>query len=357
LAELRVDREKGTSPTTKNVRLGIYCQKFLEGLKVSGIREDSLREYHYRLSIIQGYFKPDSQLRHISVGAFRDFERELPTLGKREGKELAPGTQAGVLMTLRRILSEAREEGYRCIDPPKKRKSNTRNGSKRVKHLEPRELDLLLKHSAEYGLLFHDLFLLLAYSGMRISEALALTWDDIDWVNQEIHISKRLYRSKINIPKTEASERRVEAYEPVIRILERRKRLITELHIRHPEWRELNLVFPNASGDYPSYGHVSHIFKRSLGKAGLSQDYSLHDLRHTCASWLLGQTHDLAYVAEQLGHANSGITLKFYHHLLQSNKKQITHRINAGFSTNLQQNDYIVTEMLDENEAFKSENR
>jgi integrase len=54
-------------------------------------------------------------------------------------------------------------------------------------------------------------------------------------------------------------------------------------------------------------------FKRALRKAGL-RDIRFHDLRHTYASLLLAQGEPVTYVANQLGHANPGITLKIYSH-------------------------------------------
>jgi integrase len=58
-------------------------------------------------------------------------------------------------------------------------------------------------------------------------------------------------------------------------------------------------------------------FKFLLRRAGLP-DIPLHDLRHTCATLLLSEGVHPKFVQELLGHANIGITLDTYSHVLPS---------------------------------------
>ena len=58
-------------------------------------------------------------------------------------------------------------------------------------------------------------------------------------------------------------------------------------------------------------------FKSLLRRAGLP-DIRLHDLRHTCATLLLSEGVHPKFVQELLGHANIGITLDTYSHVLPS---------------------------------------
>ncbi len=79
------------------------------------------------------------------------------------------------------------------------------------------------------------LFRLLAYSGMRWENALALTWHDLDYKNNTIAINKTLARTnngiKIQTPKTKASNRVISLDNETIQVLkmwqlEQRKQLL-----------------------------------------------------------------------------------------------------------------------------------
>jgi len=47
----------------------------------------------------------------------------------------------------------------------------------------------------------------------------------------------------------------------------------------------------------------------------LEKDVRVHDLRHSCASWLLGKGVPLITVSAQLGHEDTSVTVKIYGHL------------------------------------------
>ncbi len=60
---------------------------------------------------------------------------------------------------------------------------------------------------------------------------------------------------------------------------------------------------------------TNHRFKPLLKRAGLPQ-IRFHDLRHTCATLLLGRNVNPKIVSEMLGHATIAITLDTYSHVL-----------------------------------------
>jgi len=62
-------------------------------------------------------------------------------------------------------------------------------------------------------------------------------------------------------------------------------------------------------------GNPNRAFKATLQRAGVPA-IRFHDLRHTCATFLLGQGVNPKYVQELLGHADVGLTLNVYSHVL-----------------------------------------
>lgn len=327
LDELRGKRRTGELQH-KNLHLGQYIDRWIEMQKVNEIRESSLRDYLYQVGVIKKYFGVDRQLKRISIALIRDFEKHMVTeLG------LSANRQANIFATLKRILMDAREEQFNVIVPPSKRKHRTKNHSKEIKHLERHELELLLKNAFNYGIFYRDFFEFLAFTGVRVGEALALTWGDVDFVNRKISINKRLYEGNIDEPKSESSNRIIDMFDPINEMLMRRKKAVSGLYMKKPQHRDLDLVFPGEEGEYRGRSFIGRIFKRSLRKAGLSQEFSPHDLRHTCASFLLSITSNLLYVSKHLGHSNPEITLRIYSHLLKEDQMAIIGEVNRVFAT------------------------
>jgi integrase len=81
-------------------------------------------------------------------------------------------------------------------------------------------------------------------------------------------------------------------------------------------WRENGLIFASETGE-PLGRHLitTHRFKPLLKRAGLPE-IRFHDLRHTCATLLLGRNVNPKIVSEMLGHATIAITLDTYCHVL-----------------------------------------
>ena len=81
-------------------------------------------------------------------------------------------------------------------------------------------------------------------------------------------------------------------------------------------WEENGLIFASEKGEpLDRRGTVKYQFKKLLKCAGLP-DIRFHDLRHTCATLLLGRNVNPKIVSEMLGHASIAITLDTYSHVL-----------------------------------------
>ena len=82
-------------------------------------------------------------------------------------------------------------------------------------------------------------------------------------------------------------------------------------------WRDKGLVFPNETGSLFNPSNLrNRSFKRIKARAGAWEDLRFHDLRHTCATLLLGKGVNAKVVSEMLGHASITITLNTYSHVL-----------------------------------------
>jgi len=158
--------------------------------------------------------------------------------------------------------------------------------------------------------------LLLVRTGIRPGEAEALRWSDFDLQAREVLIERAIYEGHLGTPKT-GRRRRVDMSQELTQALaalyvQREREKLAGRWPEIPAW-----VFPGKDGSNPSI-NWSRIFDRTLKRAGMS-GHTTYDLRHTFATLLLAGTAErppapITYVSRQLGHANPGITLKYYAH-------------------------------------------
>jgi integrase len=82
------------------------------------------------------------------------------------------------------------------------------------------------------------------------------------------------------------------------------------------EWKEYGLVFPSEVGTPVSPRNLVRQFKSTLKRAGLPQTIRFHDLRHSCATFLVAQGVHPRVAMEILGHSQISVTMDTYAHVL-----------------------------------------
>ena len=181
---------------------------------------------------------------------------------------------------------------------------------------------------------FKSLFSLLLASGMRPGEALALKWDDIDFKEKRVTVSKSLTRTKgggwsLEEPKTDRSRRTIPLPKACIADLREHKRLQSKriLKAKEGKYNDQGFVFAAANGQPMSEINIlNRHFKPLLQNAKLP-NIRLYDLRHTCATLLLSAGVNPKVVSERLGHASIVLTLDCYSHVLPDMQKEATEKL------------------------------
>src|SRR5207253_3118027 len=123
-------------------------------------------------------------------------------------RALAPTTARIVLITLNQVCRFAVRRGWLAENPVSKLEPSEKPHwtPRRVAILEGEQLARFLAHAGRH----RPLFELLAYTGLRIGEALGLTWSDIDFDAGLIRVHRQLSRRREHAPlKTEAGRREV----------------------------------------------------------------------------------------------------------------------------------------------------
>ena len=181
-----------------------------------------------------------------------------------------------------------------------------------------------LKHVS--GRRWFALFTLAMFTGMRQGESLALYWSDIDWMKNEIQISRTLtdnnHKAVIGeVPKTDAGNRAIVVPPYVMEALDKhRGRMMMDGHPTSGE----NLVFCNHAGNIINRNNlVSRTFKPLCEKAKVPV-LVWHEMRHTTATLLLESGIPINNVSELLGHASSVVTSKIYAHATRTGMAKVT---------------------------------
>lgn len=194
---------------------------------------------------------------------------------------------------------------------------------KEMQALTPDEVGRFLAKATddEFGVLFA--FALA--TGMRPEEYLALKWSDIDLENRTSMVTRTIVWRKgggwyFGEPKTTSSRRTVTFPESIARALKSHRLRQSEIKLRMGASYSLeNLVFATLEGTPLNPRNLTQRhFKPLLKAAGLSPTFRLYDLRHSCASLLLGANEHPKIVSERLGHASITLTLDTYSHVLPS---------------------------------------
>lgn len=209
-------------------------------------------------------------------------------------------------------------------------------------------------HNKRYVLMYKTLFRLALFSGARIGELSALTWEDIDFDENAISINKAVAYGKqgmyIKTPKTETSNRIVVIPQDEINLLrqlrvEQRKdilRLGTYWKGKNrKEELDKNYVFTQIDGSLMAKSSANRVFQRMIENYNqiVSEEkqipvISIHGLRHTSATLLIANNVDVKTVSERLGHKQIGTTLNIYTHALKERDENASNVLDTVLKQN-----------------------
>lgn len=233
---------------------------------------------------------------------------------------LSPWTVKRILGALSCVFTFAFRRGYVTTHPFERLERDERP--------HPLRSDQRVLTRAELARLFtacprryRPLLLTGAYTGMRLSEVLGLSWDDVDFTAGVVHVRHQLARGRHGVPphrilpKTRASVREIPLLPQLAAVLREHKRC------SHFDGGS-DYVFATSSGTAFLHHNVSkRVLRRAAVDAGLDQDgrrLRFHDLRHTFASHLIVDIRlDVVQVSRILGHARTSMTLDTYTHLFE----------------------------------------
>lgn len=195
-------------------------------------------------------------------------------------------------------------------------------------------------------------------TGMRAGELFALTWEDIDFENSRIWITKTYsyvkdlklekYRGIVTPPKSEKSNRVIPLGKRCAAILKehqvRQRETFKKYGLEH---MENNLVFCTPVGSYLDNPNVLKQLKLKYKEAGID-DKTFHDLRHTYATRLFELGEMPKTVQELLGHSDVNLTLNTYTHVLEILKTETAAKIDDLYKNDVSPSENVAKEVTDD---------
>lgn len=283
-----------------------YYAQWIGVYKEGAVRKVTMDKYRMTLSWLKR-LAPNLRLCDMSRVTYQQILNEYANYHERQ-------TTMDFHHQLKGAIMDAVDDGLISRDPTRKAIIKGKTPTpKKMKYLNQYELHTLICDLDLQGDINWDwLILLIAKTGMRFSEAIALTPKDFDFSHQMLSINKTWdYKGDGGFlpTKNKSSVRKIQIdWQTVIQFSE----LVKKLPADKP-------IFVKKERIYNST--VNDILARHCKRAKVPV-ISVHGLRHTHASLLLFAGVSIASVARRLGHSSMTTTQKTYLHIIQELENQ-----------------------------------
>jgi integrase len=264
---LRVELETARA-TTQRVRLADYANSWLSG-KLPTLKPSTSAKY---ASILDNHIKP------IFGDHFLDMLEPADIVRWRDAQRAKPATINARLQVMKTMLRDAVAELGLQRDPSARVHAVRQRGSEQgPNRLTADQLAVVLSVFREHEPYWYPLFLFMAFTATRVSEATAVRWEDIDFDAGLIHIRRAHWKGIVGTTKT-GSARTL----PLPTVLsdalkEHRRRLIAE---QAPGIHK-GYVFVSRVGTIVRGSSLQQPLDRSLTKAGITDRFTIHGFRRT----------------------------------------------------------------------------
>lgn len=330
-ALVKSDRQEWIDPSKQP--LGAYLDEWADGLRLA---PSTVASYRKNIRLHLAPYVGTVALASLTTARINTLYRALETRGRSDhkaGEGLSPRTVRYIHTILRAALQAAVNSDRLAKNPADRANPPTAKQAK-APEMHPwtaRQLRAFLDWSKD-GSQLHAAWHVLAMTGMRRGELLALRWRDVDLDAGTIRIRRSVGVVRVKGEVMQVREGDTKTAKPRVVDIDEGTAAILKAHKRERGGLALQLardgalVFGDIEGEHRHPERFSRTFKEHLTRCRkqIGEDLPmirLHDLRHTHATLLLAKGVPLKVVSERLGHASATITLTVYAHVLPGNQK------------------------------------
>lgn len=329
-AEYMGDKRYSTKKTYR-ANIETHIKPALGAVKLSQLAPHIIQKF-YNTLLTSGCKKPK-----------RDKKGKIIKKGGKPICEPAPmsaKTVRNIHGTLTKALATAVDIGYLRFNPAD-RVTLPRIEKKELSPLTDAQVKDFLRESSNDEL--EIILKVILFTGLRESEALGLTWDNIDFQAGTIKVCKQLQKRRLVdggatlAPTKNGRSRTLKPAPFVMELLRRQDREQAEQRLKMGDlwqgWqtaaeRKTALVFTTPEGKSISQTSLRYHFKKVVEAIGVPS-CRVHDLRHTFAVLSLQNGDDIKTVQDNLGHATAAFTLDVYGHVSEKMKEDSAARMEA----------------------------
>jgi integrase len=197
--------------------------------------------------------------------------------------------------------------------------------SRKPRSLTVAEFHLFIEQMREP---FRTIALLCVCFGLRISEALALKWRDVDWLNGRLNVERGIVRQIVDDAKTENSESVMHIGPELLAVLKTWKQTT-----QFSDLEDWMFASPAQIGRLPwSYKQAWRAYMNASRKAGIGH-ISTHTMRHTYRAWLDAAGTKLSVQQKLMRHADIRTTMNTYGDVVTTETQEAASKV-AGLALN-----------------------
>ncbi|MFB4472730.1 tyrosine-type recombinase/integrase [Oceanobacillus caeni] len=314
------------------ITFNLLCDDWEKHYISQGAKESSLRARKIALKHIRNELG-DMAIQRISKKAYQD---TIDKLANKFSTNYVSSihTSANMVFEYAKENKIIKEVPTKDIKLPKKKKtvSDLEKGDTiHEKFLEKEELEEFLTVAKNEGLESDLLaFTMLAYTGLRVGEMVALKWSDIDFDNHTLRVIRTYYNPTNNkteytllTPKTEGSIRTITIDKLLIDLLRLHKKEQDKIKNENkPFYHDNDFIFATNEGYPKTIKHISIRMQRLLKKTKIKKHVTPHSFRHTHTSLLIEANVHIKEIQERLGHSDINTTMDIYAHMTKNIKKE-----------------------------------
>lgn len=317
--EIRKKIEAGIYTDNKNLTLDQYFTEWLTG-KRTGTKGNTLKTY-------RSYYYKHISPRIGSRKVQQIERREILNLQKDISENLAVTTCNGVMRAIKTILNDAVHDEIIFKSPAegiktlKETKIATETYHRALSEQEQK--DFMREMAKDY---YYEFVSLLLCTGMRIGEAAALLWSDIDYKQNVIHVTKTVTFNEdgtmsIGSPKSEAGKRDIPLNNTIKGVLSDQRKKLGNIRPMND-----NRIFMSVYGvtvhNYAINRAISDALARLEEQGKPIKHFTAHALRDTFATRYIEQGGSPQTLKTILGHSSLAMTMDLYSHVLPNTKQK-----------------------------------
>ena len=334
LADAQSSGRKGEYVEPSRQRFGVYGAEVIDGLRIGPqTRASYVKNWRNH---VEPYPLAQLPLAQLTGQRLTTHYRMLEKSGRKDhraGEGLSARTVRYLHTIIHGVLGQAVRDGLLVRNPADAATPPTAKEAK-APEMHPWDAGQLAAFLgwAEGAAQNYPLWHLLAMTGMRRGELLALRWRDVDLDAGTVSVRRSAGMVRVAGEGADVVEGSTKSGKPRVVDLDgeaaavlrawRKDRGSMALQLITPG----SLVFGDIEGQHRNPEHVSRQFARDVERCGQVPGIRLHDLRHTHATLLLLAREPVHVVSQRLGHASPMVTMTIYAHVLPGNQRDAANK-------------------------------